>query len=63
MKVFKKYLRNFIQNYRDTIKISDDCNFEDIRELIPEASITADVIPIVCGLYGFSEYSDHTGIK
>ena len=37
MKVFKKYLRNFIQNYRDTIKISDDCNFEDIRELTTDS--------------------------
>ena len=37
MKVFKKHLRNFIQNYRDTIKISDDCNFEDIRELTTDS--------------------------
>ncbi len=37
MKVFKKYLKDFIENYNDAIKISEDCNFDEIGKLTTDS--------------------------
>ena len=37
MKAFKKYLKDFIENYNDVIRISEDCNFDKIGKLTTDS--------------------------